>query len=408
MYLNLLRYPTPALLDVLQVRLRRSGAGCLASPGTYDLSRRSLVNNPGYTGGVDSQRKIVLFALLGVALAVAAFLFVPQAIQDLAPQLKAARVAIEVAGSGVAVAGPVEVPAGTDFTLHAVLEAETHGGRPLYYTEAPRLVIDGKEVPADSLRRWDRRETVKVLWFTVEGFVPFLKLEKPEQIERFRLTEFLRLDWPQTWAIPGRFDPANDDRLEAQPGTEPATFGTQRYQVRIELFAPEGKLVPKTRFISPGADRLAAEPASFSTAYVVLPGPLATASRYFGLTHIGLPEGAGRKLLGRVDNLTRKRLAYSEVPLLAELIAAAGGSPEDLPWRRVDLEGSVPWGEQAGPGDLLQAGDRWVVLYRDAGEPGRLDRGDLCLDFDRNAAVRPLGQVFGGGGEVDLAHLGGG
>ena len=45
--MNLLRYAATPLLDVLQVRLRRSKAASLVSPRTYDLSLRNLVIHSG-------------------------------------------------------------------------------------------------------------------------------------------------------------------------------------------------------------------------------------------------------------------------------------------------------------------------------------------------------------------------
>ena len=45
-------------------------------------------------------------------------------------------------------------------------------------------------------------------------------------------------------------------------------------------------------------------------------------------------------------------------------------------------------------GDLLQGGSRIVVLFRDQGEPGRLDRADLVFDYFKGARVRRLDDVF--------------
>ena len=56
-------------------------------------------------------------------------------------------------------------------------------------------------------------------------------------------------------------------------------------------------------------------------------------------------------------------------------------------------------------GDLIRAGGRVVVLYEDRGTPGRLDRGDLCFDFEQGAEVLPLSEVFVGEGLLELARL---
>lgn len=96
----------------------------------------------------DSQRYVWIAAAV-LLVAVIAVLLVPKAQETLAPQPQRAFVAIEVGGEGVARPGPVELASDTAFRLHAVLEATTRGGEPLFYTEAPALEIDGERVAAD-------------------------------------------------------------------------------------------------------------------------------------------------------------------------------------------------------------------------------------------------------------------
>jgi hypothetical protein len=354
---------------------------------------------------MEAQRRVLWAATAVLAVGLALLLFWPQAVDELLPRPRRAWVAIEAAGNGLAAVGTAEIAAGTPFTLHAVLEAEARDGRPIYYTEAPRLFIAGREVPAEALARWDRRQTAKVLWFTVEGAVPYLEAASAEQVERFRFTEFLRADWPQSWAIPGRIDPANDDRVAQERVAEPAGFGTQRYYLRIELYPSGRSLIPEERFTSPGSEALAAGGEEVATASVHVPGGAAAASRYFGLSHLDPPAGAPPEVVARLQALTEGRLAFSSVPLLAKLVRLAGVDPAAQSVRRVDLDAGLPWGEAVAAGDLVQVGARWVVLYRDAGEAGVLDRDDLCFDFARVPAVRRLGQIFVGEGDVDLRRL---
>ena len=49
---------------------------------------------------------------------------------------------------------------------------------------------------------------------------------------------------------------------------------------------------------------------------------------------------------------------------------------------------------------------RVVWLLDDRGVADRLDREDLCLDFERGARVRSLRDVFTGDGLVERARLG--
>jgi hypothetical protein len=291
-------------------------------------------------------------------------------------------------------------------------------------------------VPGE-VRRWDRPDEVKVLWFTVEGSQPVLDLRPGETVARFRPLAFLRHDWPFAWSVPGRLQPANDDSF-ASPGSRvERPFGTQRYQVRVEIVDPrrdEEGLVPKRSFSSLGPDRLLAEVASFPAMTQALPGAAGPASAVFGLTQIRPPEGEGEveavteeemeavrsgELSGELVELTRRRVAFATLPLLREMLDAAGVAAGDAPWRYVSLDGSARWGEQVHAGDLLRVGRRVVVLYADAAggqgaapEPaagnGVLDRDDLVFDYAFGAVVRPLSDVFAGeGGQVEWIPLGG-
>lgn len=355
---------------------------------------------------MDRQTRILWIAIAAVALLVVVLWLQPALEEELAPELRRAWVGIEVAASGTAEVGVVELAAGTPFTLHAVLEAVGRGGRPVYYTRAARLRIAGREVPADQLRVWDRPPAVKVRWFTVEGSTPSLHLDAERGLGSFRLEPFFRADWPSEWAIPGEVDAANDDQLARGSALPQQSFGIQRYQVRIELYGVTETLVPERKVSSPGAADLPADAASFPTVVATLPGRLGPASAVFGLTQIDLPPDAGAELVHAVRQLADERLAFSRSTVLRDQIRGAGEGLTELTWRSVDLTGGATWGEGLEPGDLLRAADRVVVLYRDDGVPGVLDYGDLCFDYVRGAAVRALGDVFSGEGEaVELAHL---
>lgn len=353
----------------------------------------------------------LFWIVLGVvAVATAAFLLYPRVKRELGPQPVTAHVAIQPEGRGIAVVGPVELQAGAGFTLHAVLEAERRDGSKIYYTEAPALRFDGRDVAIEEVEAWSgTTTTVKVLWFTVEGTVPYLELETGEDLSRFRLSEIFRARWPQAWSIPGRLEPANDDVLVRAGARGDNPFGTQRYHVRIELFERGHAIVPRERYRSAAAAAARADPAAFPTVVATLPGLLAPASRVFGLTQIEPPSGAPREMLQKIRDLTRSNLAFSRLAVLRSLLDAAGSEFDDLTWRRVDLDAGLAWEGEGGdvaPGALLRVGDRIVVLYEDQGTEGILDRRDLCFDYARGATVRPLLDVFTGrGGDVELARL---
>jgi|GEM_PF-639986 len=389
-----------------------------------------------------SEKKVFWIIVAILVAAVAAFLLAPEVEERRQPTIQTAWVAIQPEGADVATVGRVDVEAGTPFTVHAVLEAETRDGERVFYTQAPGLVLGGEAVPAEAVRPWDRPGEVKILWFTVEGSQQVLDLAPGDTLERFRSLSFLRDDWPFTWSIPGRLEPANDDNLASDTADLERSFGTQRYQVRIEVVArgeKGGELASDSRYASWGGEQLRDHVEEFPAVVASLPGGAGPASSVFGLTHIrppagvagaaaddageirqgaleeGAPEGGGDLWPGLV-RLTENRVAFATLPLLREVL---GRAPEGgLPWNYVSLEGETRWGQDVHAGDVLRAGQRVVVLYADAapGQAGTaspeagngvLDRDDLVFDFAFGAAVRPLSEVFEGeGGQVEWVSVG--
>jgi hypothetical protein len=239
----------------------------------------------------------------------------------------------------------------------------------------------------------------RVRWFTVEGERPWVELDAESGIQGFKLHEFLRSDWPISWSIPGEIDAAFDNHLAEDSALEEQLFGTQRYQVRIELYRFEDDLIPERVIRSWGIDDIKAHVDDFPTVEVALPGAAAPASRVFGLTQLDPPEGAGAELLGQIEELASHHLAFSHRTVLRDHLHAAGVTLGELEWRSIDLRGELPW-DEAAAGDLLRVGNRVVVLFQDRGDPGVVDYGDLCLDFVRGASVRALEDVFARDGEA--------
>lgn len=354
--------------------------------------------------------KKILWAVAAVASVVILGLVLwPRAKEGLAPELVRAHVAVRPADAETAVVGPVKIEAGREFVLHAVLEARDRDGAAIFYTEAPALEVDGAPVPAEALRTWDRQGVVKVFWFTVEGPGPYMKLEVPEHIERFGFVEFFRPEWPSAWTIDGRLEPRFSDSLERDVlDVRDRSFGTQRFQVRIEIFDDENDPTPRRRFVSPGGAALPEAVTSFPTVYSALPGPADPASLAFGLTQLELPPSPGQALRAEVAALARERLAFSRPALISTVVREAGRARSEVAWSDVDLADGPAWGEgegAVGTGDLVRVGQRVVVLFRDLGTEGRLDRADLCFDYERGAAVRSLSEIFVGDGLVELARL---
>jgi len=353
---------------------------------------------------MDSQTRVLIAAIVAVALVVAAILFQPAMEERFAPRIVTAWVAIEVAGEGIAEVGPVEIETGQSFLLHAVVEARDGDDQPVYYTRAKRLRVDGQEVAAERLRIWDRPRIPRIRWFTVEGGPPFVEASSTAELDRLTFRELYRADWPFEWTIAGEIGAAFDDPLASGPGGSRHRFGTLRYHVQVELYDYDDATLPLERIRSWGAADLEREWQRFPAVHQVLP-EARPASRVFGMPQLELGEGADAELRARVRGLIDKGLAFSRLELLRDTIRSAGKQVDDLAWVEVDLEGGTRWGNPASRGDLLRTGDRVVVLFEDRGKPGILDPSDLCFDYYHGASVRALDQVFAGEGGLELADL---
>jgi hypothetical protein len=349
---------------------------------------------------VSWEPRTVWIAALVLTGLVAVF-FLVQTRSVLAPELLALHVAIEADGAETAQLGPIEIEAGQGFRLHAVVEAKDWRGKEVFYTDAKALEVAGRRVDSTALRAWDRPERARLLWFTVEGAPPFSQVQSLEHLEELGYREIFRAEWPQTWSIPGRLDPTVENVLPGREGVARSErFGTQRFHVRLEVFGRESSFLPSSRLRSPGAAELLAAPAAFPAVAAVLPGPLEPLSRAFGLPQLELAPDAPEEVRAAIGARTDLGLAFSRLPLLAGWLKAMGVAWSDLRWEKIDLSGDVAWG---GAGDVVRAGSKVAFTFRDEGQAERLDDRDLCLDFDRGATVRTLGEIFVGEGLIERA-----
>ena len=344
-------------------------------------------------------RLLFLIVAAIVAVAAAVLWLLPRAERLRAPTLAAAWVGVEVGGDGVARTGDIEMAAGRDFRLHAVLSVAPRGGdegaAPVYYSAAPRVEIDGRSFEALPPEEIGGLGWVRMLWFSVEHGVPFRELDDGGDLERFAYEPFFRPEWGNAWSIDGTLEAHFDGWIENDGPEIDRNFGTLRYQVWVEAAVDEDALVPDQRVKSPalpGATRLEAR----------LPGALAAPSAFFGLPGIQRGEEEWEAgAVARLGQLQEDRLAFSQVAVLREILDAGGIVWEDLAWELAPLDGSAPWsavGEGSpAPGDLVHVGDRWAVLFADSaaeGDAGMVDGADLCLDFDAGATVRRLDRIF--------------
>ena len=355
---------------------------------------------------MSTEKKVLLAVSIVVGLLVVV-LFSSEVIEkEIAPKPKAAWVAIEVGDSVLARTGSVEIDSGTSFRLHAVVEAETFSGETIYYTDAKQLELEGVAIPSSALRVWNRSSQPRVLWFTVEGFTPFVELGNDFDLQDFRFQDNFRADWPRSWSIPGDLRPRGERDMKSGPVEGLPRFGTQRYHVRVEIFGPKSEIVPAIRLQSLKAEDLPERSAELSTVRATLPDGLAVPSGIYGLSQIEPHTEVEDSVAEQLAQWFQDGLTFSRLRLLREILKRAGTDYGDLQWSAVELNVDQAWGETGvGAGDLLRVGDRWVVILHDTGVQGLLDRSDLCLDFDKGARIRQIGEVFTGEGLVEWACL---
>lgn len=348
--------------------------------------------------------KRVVWAIVGTIALVLAVIFLSEPVQrELRADPQRAFIAFEVEREGVARPGRLDLPAGTRFDIHAVLEARGRGGRTIYFTQAPGLEIDGVRVAPEDLRPWPGPEEIKILWFSVEGPRPFVEVGQGQAVDKLAFQAVFRPDWPRAWSIPGGIRPAREAGGE-EPRRE--SFGTQRYQVRFELFSLSSALVPVATYDSLPASQVRSEVERYPTVTLHLPGLLELPSSVFGLTQLELAPEALPGQGAALRRLFVDRLAFSRLALLRAMLDSADADWETIAWEAAELAAGPAWGEGAvEAGHLLRAGERVVVLYEDRGEPGRLDYDDLCLDYLEGARVRRLSEVFTGEGLVEWTRL---
>jgi len=344
----------------------------------------------------------VVWVTAAVLLLLVASRFVPKLGNPLAPEPTAAYVAALATGESVATDGVRELAAGKEFRLFAVLEARDWRGGSIWYSEAPALRLGGRDVPAAALRRPPDDPLIKVRWFTVEGSTPYLEVRDAADLTRFRVDDEFHPEWGSGWTVRGIVDPKLVF-LEDDSPLRPLPFGTQRYAVRIEKFADSKALTPANRTSSPAAELAVEQPDRVTAVVAALPPPLDVLSAAFGRKEIEPAPDLGPTLGERIDRLAAIRLAFERARLLRRHLESNSTPPESLVWRQIDLERTIlAWGRDVSAGDLLQAGPRVVVLYRDQAEAGRLDSGDLVFDLWKGLHVRRIDQVFRSDGDFEL------
>lgn len=342
-----------------------------------------------------------LFAVLAVVVVV-----LPRLETRGAPSFERAWVGIEVSGSGVAQVGTVVIEEGTPFRLHAILEAVGDDGRRSFYSEANQVQFGDNATPVSTRRDWNRgTQEIRALWFTVEGKQAYLELDAGERaLDHLQFEAFSHPEWGPGWSVSAELDSRLEPHFDPDRLLGRRQFGTQRFQVWLELFRGIDSSLPEQRFKSAGPGEVTALGERFPTVVAEKAGALTPTTRVFGLTQIEVGSDERESSLAELATLYTQRLAYSRLLLLRDQIAHSGRSVADIRWQLVPIDGSVTWSSLAA-GDLLQVGSRTVVLYSDFDEDGTLGPEDLCFDLEAGIAVRHLTDVFSGDGDVEWGPL---
>ena len=348
----------------------------------------------GLPAGRDGESRRIWWIVAAILVALALVRWAPGWKRSLDPRPAAAYVALLADGDDVATDGPHRLEAGRAFRLFAVLEARTVTGGTVWYSDAPALRLGGRDVPSGSLRRWPAARVVRVRWFTVDGSRPFLEVASAADLDHLRFVENFHPDWGSGWSVPGVVDPQLA-LIEPDDHLRPLGFGTERWAVRVELYARADALTPMARASSPGAERVIDDPKPVTSLIATLPEPLAAVSAAFGEPVLKPGPEIGPEARGRIDSWVARHLVTEGDRLLVEHLDAAGVAAGRLAFHDVLLGPDGPrWGSDALPGDLLRAGDRIVILDRDRGVPGRLDPEDVVFAFEDGARAIVLSRLF--------------
>ncbi|MDH3746119.1 MAG: hypothetical protein OES47_13555 [Acidobacteriota bacterium] len=349
----------------------------------------------------EREGRTLRWAIALVVLVVLGVVLLGRGRQVFQPEPLAAWVAVQAEGSDLAVVGKVELEAGTAFDLYAVVEAERRNGEKVYFTEAKRVELAGRELPGSSLKPWRGRTTPRILWFTVEAFPPYSEWSGGPRDGELEYRTVFQPDWPAAWTVPGTIKPSVENYLPGQQDAlRQARFGTQRFRVRVEVRSDQSAILPQLVLESWGPEEIGKRSEHFPGVVAALRGSLAEPSAVFGLPQLEPSSETTTEDRRLLREWQSRRLAFSRVTLLKAWLDSMAMAWEDLSWRSVDLNAAA---ERGGPGDLVRAGERLVWVLEDRGRPGALDYEDLCLDFVRGARVSTLRQVFSGTGLVELA-----
>jgi hypothetical protein len=260
------------------------------------------------------------------------------------------------------------------------------------------LVIDGRRTDHLETATWpDEGRLVRVFWFSIESSILGGRLTVENAGDRLRYRSYLAPEMGREMRAIRLPDNHNDDHIGERIDSVIERPGTVRLYARIEVVEKEMDILALSAAATRGVDHILEPdfPALYRTADLGS-GISETAGELFGLPGFEPqddPPGSWNEVTmaafgRRFTDLVADRLAVSSWTLAA---VAVTGEPEldrdtltplgevAVSDDRLERRGrALDWQREVQRGDLLQSGERWIVLLEDNGNQ-ILDPADTVL-----------------------------
>jgi len=337
-----------------------------------------------------------IFALL-IAL-ITLPLFIELLREQRRPMLIGARIIMATIDDPVFRTGPRHVDAEDPVEVALALRLARSGREEQWLAPVADLVIDGRRIEHLESSSWpDEERLVRVFWFSVESTYLGGRLTVENAGKRLRYRTYLAPEMGRRLRANCLPDTHNDDHIGERTDTTIAGSGTLRLYARAEVVEEEKDIRPLGAVTTLGVGHILDPdfPAIFRAADLG-EGIHKTAGELFGLPGFepqNDPRGSWNEVTvaafdRQFTDLVAERLTVSSWTLAA--VAATGEADLDpdtlIPLGEVTVSAdrlqrrgrSLDWLSEVRGGDLLQSGERWIVLLGDNGNH-ILDPADTVL-----------------------------
>ena len=367
--------------------------------------------------GVSSDRRllVVIFVALGVLVAAPFLLWQRHEAQR--PVLLAARVVTATAADSVFRDGLRRLAPDEEVQIAVAVQLGVPGQAPTWRAPVERLALAGQPVDHVAAGDWpEANRVLRVFWFTVESSYLGGELSADGAAKRLAYRSFLAPEMGQTTTAAAPPEAHNDDHLSEVEGRLALTGGTLRLYARVEVAAASDDIAALQAVTTPGVESLLEPSLTTLTRATALAPPLDPGAGElllapgFELVDDAAAAAVEAATGASFADLVQRRLATSSATFALAALGAASAA-EIAPRGVVERQGQafasggapLRWGTDVLPGDVLVAGQRWLVLLADDGN-GTLDLADHAVwCFKRPPLAGPLSLALGDG-DVRLEH----